>query len=75
MLWETLISLERKKEELNIKNGIKEEIAKVAYLSILPDYPNSGNRRIIVVLFCCLGLFLGIIISVLKEAYDKIKSL
>jgi capsular polysaccharide biosynthesis protein len=75
LLWETLISLERKKEELNIKNGIKEEIAKVAYLSILPDYPQSGNRRIIVVLFCCLGLFLGIIISVLKEAYDKIKSL
>jgi hypothetical protein len=75
LLWETLISLERKKEELNVKNGIKEEIAKVAYLSILPDYPQSGNRRIIFVLFCCLGLFLGIIISVLKEAYDKIKSL
>ncbi len=75
LLWETLTSLERKKEELNIKNGIKEEIAKVAYLSVLPEYPNGRSRKITIFISCCLGMFVGVFLSVLKEAYEKVKSL
>jgi len=72
LLWETLTSLERKKEELVIKNGVKEEIVKVAYLSILPEYPESGNRKVIVLLSCCIGILLGILLSAGKEIYSKV---
>ncbi|GEM_PF-2340812 len=74
LLWETLTTLERKKEELNIKNGIKEEIAKVAYLSVLPERPEGGKRKIIVLVSTCLGIMIGIFYSFLKEAYDKVKT-
>jgi 5'-deoxynucleotidase YfbR-like HD superfamily hydrolase len=71
LLWETLVSLERKKEELVIRNGVKEEITKVAYLSVLPEYPESGKRKIIVLISCCLGILFGILLAAVKEVYVK----
>jgi len=72
LLWETLVSLERKKEELVIRNGVKEEITKVAYLSVLPEYPEGGKRKVIVLISCCLGTLFGILLSAVKEVYVKV---
>jgi hypothetical protein len=72
LLWETLVSLERKKEELVIRNGVKEEITKVAYLSVLPEYPESSKRKVIVLVSCCLGILFGILLAAVKEVYVKV---
>ncbi len=74
--WESLVALERKLKEIEIGNGITEKVlVKVAYLSVLPEAPESGKNKFIVLIFTIFGLFLGILIGSLKESYSKIVSL
>ncbi len=72
--WESVVTLERKIKEVEISNGIAENIlVKIAYLSDLPDAPENGKGKLIVLVFTILGVFLGILISGFREIYIKIK--
>lgn len=68
LLWESILTLERKQKELDIVNGISENIpVKIAYLSNLPEKPDDGKRKLIVGLYTLIGFSLGVGIGLLKE--------
>lgn len=74
LLWESILTLERKQKELDITNGMSESIPiKIAYLSELPEKPDDGKRKLTVILFTFIGITLGIIVGLLKEAIILVK--
>ncbi|MCX7956667.1 MAG: Wzz/FepE/Etk N-terminal domain-containing protein [Endomicrobia bacterium] len=74
LAWESLLMIERKQKELEISNGISEDIPiKIVYFSVLPEKPDSGKRKIYIATSIFIGFVLGILISWIKEALSDIK--
>ncbi|MCX7911080.1 MAG: Wzz/FepE/Etk N-terminal domain-containing protein [Endomicrobia bacterium] len=74
LIWESLLTLERKQKEMEISNGISENIpVKIAYLSNLPEKPDPGKRKVIVILFTIMGFSLATVISLIKETIYLLK--
>ncbi len=74
LAWEAMVALERKKEELDISEGITENIlVKIAYLSELPLVP---KRRYILrntMISLVLSFMVSTVLCLLKEGYEKSK--
>lgn len=72
--WESLVALERKIKEIEISDGIVENVlVKIAYLSELPKSPDNGKEKIIVLVSTVFGLFSGILIGGFQEIYKIMK--
>lgn len=74
LAWDSLVTLERKLQEIEIGKDMEGKIfLKIAYLSELPETPESGKRKIIVVIATVLGLVVGMLVAGLKEMYLKVQ--
>ncbi|MEN3013007.1 MAG: Wzz/FepE/Etk N-terminal domain-containing protein [Endomicrobiia bacterium] len=70
LYWDMLLTLERKQKEIEISNGISENIpVKIAYFSFLPEKPDDGRYMVFLLGFMFLGLLIGVTISGVKEIY------
>ena len=73
LAWDTLTTLERKKEEMSISKGIQNNVfVKIAYFSELPEKPEPLGRLIVLLLTFIISLIAGIFVSFLKEIVSKI---
>lgn len=73
LAWDSVLSLERKVKEIEIGEGLTENVyAKIAYLSCIPEKPESKGKIVILIVSFLMGIFLGIVFGIVKEIYYKL---